>query len=318
MERALQLAANGAGHVSPNPMVGAVIVAPDGRIIGEGWHRRYGEAHAEVNAFRNVAPADEHLVPESTIFVTLEPCSHYGKTPPCAKLLIDKRIKRAVVGTGDPNPRVAGRGIRMLREAGIEVVEDVLRDECRLINKRFFTAHTLHRPWILLKWAESADGFIAADNGEPVKFSTPVTTVLMHRERSMVDAIMVGTNTVVNDNPSLTLRNWPGRNPRPVVFASPRLEETKRYQLLWREPIILDPSLPLEENMRLLFSEHGVTSLMVEGGATLLESFLKAGLYDEIRVERSPQRLGSGIKAPRLECEGSQAAEEPETLLKKT
>ena len=165
MRRALQLAANGAGHLSPNPMVGAVIVGAEGRILGEGWHRKYGGPHAEVQAFLNVRPEDEPLLRDATIYVTLEPCSHYGKTPPCALLLVNKGIRRAVIGCGDPNPKVAGRGIRILREAGIEVTENVLRDECMALNKRFMTTHIKRRPWILLKWAQSADGFIAAKSG---------------------------------------------------------------------------------------------------------------------------------------------------------
>lgn len=303
MERALQLALKGGGHVSPNPMVGAVIVAPDGRIIGEGYHRRYGEAHAEVNAFRSVREADLPLIGESTIYVTLEPCSHYGKTPPCAKLLCERGIARAVIGIGDPNPKVSGRGVAMLREAGIEVVEDFMRDECAAVNRRFLTAQTQGRPYILLKWAQSADGFIAYDDGNPMHLSTPVTLPLMHCERALCDAIAVGTATILADNPSLDTRLWPGNSPRPVVFISPRLpqpgsEEARDIRLYARDPIFLDPALPLEENMRLLRERYGVTSLMVEGGAELLQSFLDAGLYDEIRVETSPLTAFHGVKAP--------------------
>lgn len=309
MRRALQLAANGAGHVSPNPMVGAVIVGAEGRILGEGWHRKYGGPHAEVQAFLNVRPEDEPLLRDATIYVTLEPCSHYGKTPPCALLLVNKGIRRAVIGCGDPNPKVAGRGIRILREAGIEVTENVLRDECMALNKRFMTTHIKHRPWILLKWAQSADGFIAAPNPGlvsadgtpaylPVKLSCPVGAVLMHRERAMVDAILAGTDTLIADNPSLTSRLWPGNSPHPVIFRSNRLPSG--LNVFARDPIILDPSLPLEENMHLLFADHGVTSLMVEGGASLLQSFIDAGLYDEIRVEKSNKWLSEGLKAPEI------------------
>ena len=290
MKRALQLAAYGAGHVSPNPMVGAVICAPDGRIIGEGWHRLYGSAHAEVNAMASVSQADMALITQSTMYVTLEPCSHYGKTPPCAAMLCERGIRRVVVGTGDPNPRVAGRGIRMLREAGIEVTEDCLRDECRAINVRFFTAHTLHRPWILLKWAEDEHGRMASAEGKPICISSPLTLTLMHAERAMCDAILAGTGTLVTDNPSLATRFWPGRSPRPVVFESPRLRDADRKShitVLDRDPIILDPAVPLADNMRLLFEKHGVTSLMVEGGRTLLDSFIAEGLYDRIRTERA-------------------------------
>lgn len=299
MHRALQLASYGAGHVSPNPMVGAVIVSADGRIIGEGFHRQYGGPHAEVNAVASVRDEDKCLLQESTIFVTLEPCSHYGKTPPCALLLRDTGFHRVVVGTGDPNPKVAGKGVQILREAGIEVVENVLQEECLKINERFFTAQTLKRPWIMLKWAQSADAFIAAPERMPVTLSSPSGLSLMHAQRAATDAILVGTDTLLADNPSLTTRFWPGHSPRPVIFESERLKG-KILKVNQRDPIVLDPKIPLEENMHSLFAEYGVTSLMVEGGAKLLESFIKARLYDQIRVETSPTALHDGIKAPNL------------------
>lgn len=299
MRRALQLSLQGAGHVSPNPMVGAVIVAR-GRIIGQGWHRRWGEAHAEVNAVASVCPADLPLLPEATVYVTLEPCSHYGKTPPCAKLLIDRRVRRVVVGAPDPNPLVSGRGVRMLRQAGIEVTEDVLRAECEAVNVRFMTAQRLGRPHITLKWARTADGFIGALNPDgtpaPLQISTPLSALDVHRLRSMTDAIMVGTGTLLADNPRLDTRLWPGRSPRPVLFASPRLPHDAA--VMQRAPILLDPSLPLGHNMDLLWQRHGISSLLVEGGAQLLQSFLDAGLYDRLRVETSPRTAGKGIKAP--------------------
>lgn len=280
MRRALQLARLGEGLVSPNPMVGAVIVATDGRIIGEGYHHRYGGPHAEVCAVRSVPDADRHLLADSTLYVTLEPCSHYGKTPPCSRLIIDTGILRVVVGSADPFPEVSGRGIRMLREACVEVVEDVLRDECDALNVRFLTAHRLGRPWIQLKWAQSADGFMAGidEDGRPfpVKFSTPVSSVWMHRRRSMVDAIMVGKNTLEIDRPRLDCRLWPGREPRRVEARH-----------------------DLEEEMRELYKE-GVTSLMVEGGPTLLQSFIDIGLYDDLKIEISDKKLGAGLPAPRL------------------
>ncbi len=302
MRRALQLAENGAGFVSPNPMVGAVIVTPDGKIIGEGWHRCYGGPHAEVNAVNSVRPEDEYLIPESTIFVTLEPCSHYGKTPPCSKLLTERGFKRAVIGLADPFREVSGRGIRMLRKAGIEVVENVLEEECRWLNRRFVTAHTLHRPYILLKWAQSADGFIAAidesGNGLPVKLSNPVSAVEMHKERALYDAILAGTNTIITDNPSLTTRLWPGHSPRPATFYSAKIPSDAR--ILSRDPIFLNPDILLHENMSLLYSEYGITSVMIEGGSTTLQHFLNQNLYDEIRVETSSERLLCGIPAPSL------------------
>lgn len=297
MRRALELAEFGAGNVSPNPLVGAVVVAPDGRIIGEGWHRKYGEPHAEVNAISSVRAEDEHLISESTVYVTLEPCSHYGKTPPCSKLLIEKRVKRVVVGIQDPFKEVSGRGIRMLRDAGIEVVIPFMEDECREINRRFFTAHTCKRPYIMLKWCESRDGFIGKEKA-PVKLSNPLSMVAVHRERSLYDAIMVGTDTVITDNPSLTNRLWSGDSPTPVLFESDRLPTDAT--LLGLSPILLDPHFSLEDNMNLLYTKHGVTSLMVEGGAKLLQSFIDTDLYDEIRVEKSVVSISDGIEAPRL------------------
>lgn len=294
MARALQLASCGAGHVSPNPMVGAVLADPSGRIIGEGFHRRYGQAHAEVNCMESVRGEDAHLVRESTMYVTLEPCSHYGKTPPCAAMLCRCGVKRVVVGTGDPNPRVAGRGIAMLREAGIEVVENVLQEECLAINERFFTAQTMKRPWILLKWAEDAAGRMCSPDGAPIVISSPVTRALMHAERAKCDAIMCGTGTLLSDNPSLTVRHWPGESPRPVIFYSARIKGLD-LKIFERDPIILDPSLPLEQNMHILFEEYSITSLMVEGGRRLLDSFIAASLWDRQRVERAVRDCGAPL-----------------------
>ncbi|MDE6787452.1 MAG: bifunctional diaminohydroxyphosphoribosylaminopyrimidine deaminase/5-amino-6-(5-phosphoribosylamino)uracil reductase RibD, partial [Muribaculaceae bacterium] len=280
MKRALELEEHGRGYVSPNPMVGAVIVAADGKIIGEGYHHRFGGPHAEVCAINSVKESERNLLSDSTIYVTLEPCSHYGKTPPCAKLIIDTGIPRVVVGSADPFIEVSGKGIRMLREAGVEVAEDVLREECDALNVRFLTAHRLRRPWIQLKWAQSADGFMAGIDNDgkpfPVKFSTPVSSVWMHRRRSMVDAIMVGKNTLEIDHPRLDCRYWPGRAPRRVV-----------------------PRHDLEQQMRELYDE-GVTSLMVEGGPTLLQSFIDLGLYDDIQIETAEKKLGDGLPAPKF------------------
>lgn len=291
MRRALDLAAFGAGFVSPNPMVGAVIVSPDGKIIGEGWHRKYGGPHAEVNAVRSVPQDLRHLLPESTIYVTLEPCSHYGKTPPCSELLIREKLKRVVIGSPDPFPLVSGRGVKMLREAGIEVTEGCLREECDELNQRFITAHTLQRPYILLKWAQTAEGSLntldESGNQIPLLISTPLTSTLMHRERALTDAILVGTNTVIIDNPSLTTRLWPGTNPRPVTFFSPRLPEEAK--IMERGVILLNKEKSLPEEMHRLYKEFGITSLMVEGGPKVLRSFLDSELADALRVEVSPQ-----------------------------
>ena len=314
MRRALQLARQGAGHTSPNPMVGAVIVAPDGTIIGEGWHRRCGEGHAEVNAVASVK--DAALLRDSTIYVTLEPCSHYGKTPPCAKLLLERGIPRVVVGCLDPFPEVSGRGVAMLREAGVEVVVGVLEQQCRDLNRRFMTAHTTVRPWVQLKWAQTADGFIALppDAGEnPLHMSTPVTMRLMHRQRALCDAIVVGAATGRIDNPSLTTRQWPGRSPLRVVLSR-NLSFPQDLKLLTDglptivyngvknetcgavEYVKMDTTNPqswLQDLYR-----RGITSVMVEGGTQVLQQMIDAGTWDEARIEVSPRRVGQGVPAP--------------------
>lgn len=302
MSRALQLALNGAGFVSPNPMVGAVVVAPGGRIIGEGWHRRFGGPHAEVNAVDSVAESDRRLFRESTVYVTLEPCSHYGKTPPCARLLGRLGFRRVVVACGDPNPKVSGRGVSILRESGCEVTEGVMEEEARWLNRRFMTAQTLGRPWIQLKWAESADGFIGglddAGNPAPERLSTALGSVWMHRERAMADAIVVGSGTALSDRPSLTVRLWPGRGPLRVVA-----DRRGRVDLGGLFPegnavSICADGRSLRESMEMLLRDHGVGSVMVEGGAGLLRSFIAEGLYDDIRIERSARKLGRGVAAP--------------------
>lgn len=305
MRRALGLAAAGRGHVSPNPMVGAVIVSPDGRIIGEGWHRRYGGPHAEVNAVRAVADCDRCLLPQSTIYVTLEPCSHYGKTPPCAKLLVDIGIGRVVVGAGDPNPKVSGRGIEMLRQAGITVETGLLADESRRLNKTFMTAQTMHRPFVTLKWAQSADGFIdhRREAGEAAaRFSTPLSSLLVHDRRSTHDAIAVGARTALLDRPRLDTRLVDGRSPRRILFD--------RHGLVgdgdW---LRVDSTMPLSEALHTLFADHNISSLLVEGGASLLGGFISSGLWDEAYVEVSPKMLGNEgtTPAPTFPCVPSAA-----------
>ncbi len=309
MRRALQLARQGGGHASPNPMVGAVVVHR-GKIIGEGFHRCCGQGHAEVNAIASVR--DHTLLSESTIYVTLEPCSHYGKTPPCAKLLIEKNIKRVVVGTLDPFEKVSGRGVQMLREAGVEVEVGILEQQCRDLNRRFFTAHTTGMPWVMLKWAQSSDGFLADENGA-VQFSTPLTRALMHRERSMVDAIVVGANTVKIDNPSLTTRHWSGNSPLRVVLdknlSMPSdckliadggktliynaIKNETKGSLEWVKLNTIEPQSWLRDLYR-----RGITSVMVEGGANVLQQMLDANAWNELRIEISPATLRKGIKAP--------------------
>ena len=316
MRRALQLARQGEGHTSPNPMVGAVIVGPDGTIVGEGWHRRCGEGHAEVNAVASARNAS--LLKDSTLYVTLEPCSHYGKTPPCARLIIERGIPRVVVGCLDPFVKVAGRGVKMLQEAGVEVIVGVLEQECRELNRRFMTAHTLGRPWVQLKWAQTADGYIALppEAGEnPLHMSTPVTMRLMHRQRALCDAIVVGANTARIDNPSLTTRYWPGRSPLRVILSR-NLSIPDNLNLLTDglptivyngvknetvgavEYVQMDTTSPqawLEDLYR-----RKVTSVMVEGGTRVLQDMIEAGAWDEARIETSPRRVGQGVVAPHI------------------
>lgn len=296
MSRALQLAANGQQHASPNPMVGAVVVAPDGRIIGEGWHRRCGGPHAEVNAIRSVPPADRPLIAQSTVYVTLEPCSHYGKTPPCALLLVSEHVRRVVVATLDPFPKVAGRGIAMLREAGIEVTVGVLEDEALKLNRRFMTAHTLHRPYITLKWAQSADGWMDSLTRHPMAFSTPLTQTLTHRLRSLHDGIITSAHTANADNPRLDVRRWPwGNTPRPVILYRNERPDASLglFADTERNVITIDCNgRDLADIMGELYASHGLTSVLVETGPHMLGRFIEAGLWDEIRAEISPAILG--------------------------
>ena len=278
MRRCLQLATYGKGFVAPNPMVGAVIVH-DNRIIGEGFHEKYGDAHAEVQAIASVK--DEKQLKSSTLYVNLEPCSHYGKTPPCVDLIREKQIPRVVIGHEDPFPEVSGRGIKILREAGVEVICGVLEDECKGLNKRYLTYILKRRPYILLKWAQSADGFIDRhreenDGKAPVQFSNAFTQMLVHKIRSEEAAIMVGTRTLQLDKPALNVRYWRGNNP---------------------ERIRVDSRQSLQQQINALY-ERKIQSLMVEGGAKLLHSFLNENLWDEIQVEVASFPLHSGIAAP--------------------
>ena len=313
MRRALKLAAYGLGHVSPNPMVGAVITDPSGRIIGEGWHRQYGGPHAEVNAVRSVKDTDKALLGSSTIYVTLEPCSHYGKTPPCAKLLADIGIGRVVVAAGDPNPKVSGRGIAMLRQAGIQVEEGLLAEESRELNKTFMTAQTLGRPFVTLKWARSADGFkdIKRQSGEAAaRFSTTLSSQLVHWRRATHDAIAVGATTAIADNPRLDVRMIDGKSPRPIIFDRHGLASAQQCRLLsdvTRNVLHISTCELLEDTLKHLFEEEGISSLLVEGGAKLLSEFIATGLWDEAFEEVSPCRLGSSgrVKAPHIEASPS-------------
>jgi diaminohydroxyphosphoribosylaminopyrimidine deaminase/5-amino-6-(5-phosphoribosylamino)uracil reductase len=275
MRRCLQLAANGIQGARPNPMVGAVIVARD-RIIGEGYHVRCGQGHAEVNAFASVRADDEPLLREATMYVSLEPCAHYGKTPPCADLIVSKGVRRVVVGCEDPFAQVQGRGIQKLRQADIDVTVGVLEEECRWLNRRFFTYHSKHRPYIILKWAQTANGFID-DHGQALAISSPFTQMLSHRLRAEEDAILVGRVTDEREHPQLTVRHWVGRSPKRLV---------------------VDRQHPL--NLQNLHA-HGVQSLIVEGGAQTLQSFIDQKLWDELRVETNLQlTVSGGTRAPQV------------------
>ena len=285
MRRCLQLASNGIHGARPNPMVGAVISLPPApskgrgswRIIGEGYHVRCGQGHAEVNAFASVKPEDEALLKDATIYVSLEPCSHYGKTPPCADLIIKKGVRRVVVGTIDPFAEVQGRGIKKLQDAGIDVTVGVLEKECQWLNRRFFTYHSKHRPYIILKWAQTANGFID-DHGKALQISNEQTQMLSHQLRAEEDAILVGHTTDVREHPQLTVRHWHGPNPKRVVLTHQR---------------------PLPQLIDDLY-QQGIQSLIVEGGRQTHESFIEAGLWDEIRVETGPMTVTDGTRAPQL------------------
>lgn len=304
MRRCLQLARCGREHAAPNPMVGAVIVC-GGRIIGEGYHQRCGGPHAEVNAVRSVA--DPRLLSQSTLYVSLEPCAHYGKTPPCARLIVETGIPRVVVGCRDPFSRVDGRGIDMLREAGVEVSVGVLEEECRWLNRRFITFHTLHRPYITLKWAQSRDGFIdrrrTSAEVPAVRFSTPVTQALVHRLRAENEAILVGRRTWELDCPSLTVRYWHGIHPLPVVVSSCGCRVGREALAADAGSAEPETGISAADCLTELMAElhrRGVQSLLVEGGAQTLQQFIDRELWDEARVETAPMTLREGIAAPHI------------------
>lgn len=326
MRRALDLAPLGLGAVSPNPLVGCVVVFED-KIIGEGWHQRYSQAHAEVNAVNEVLARfgeteAARLLAEATAYVTLEPCSHWGKTPPCADLLVRHRLRRVVVCNDDPNPLVAGQGLQKLREAGMEVETGLLADEGRWLNRRFFTNIEKKRPYVVLKWAESADGFIAKPDFGAVQISNSLSRQLVHKWRREEDAILVGTRTARYDNPQLTAREWPGpdgpgsRNPVRVVIdrlvtlpptlrlfdgTTPTLcyTTTETPEIEGATFVCLDPEGEFLPQLLADLHRRRLGSVLVEGGAATLKSFLESGLWDEIRLFRSPVSLGMGIAAPR-------------------
>jgi len=291
MARCIQLAENGRQNAQPNPMVGAVIVC-DGKVIGEGYHVRCGEGHAEVNACASVKPEDEHLLKDSTIYVSLEPCSHYGKTPPCADLLVSKGFKRCVIGCQDPFAKVQGRGIQKLKDAGIEVEVGVMEAECKALNKRFMTFHGKHRPFVTLKWAESADGYIDGH------ISNELTQMICHKRRAEHQAILVGRRTFEIDSPSLNVREWHGHSPKKYVVSSQELALPEGFNLIKTNSV--------KEILERLY-EDGVQSVLVEGGAQLLQSFIDSNLWDECYVERGNEAICGMVRAPRMngECVGS-------------
>ena len=319
MQRCLQLARCGSGSTSPNPMVGAVIVCDD-RIIGEGYHIRAGEPHAEVNAVNSVAQCDKHLLERSTMYVSLEPCSHYGKTPPCCDLIIARRIARVVIATTDFNVQVNGGGIARMREAGVEVVVGLLEDESRRLNGAFFTCHQQDRPFVTLKWAQSADGFIdrLRDGGQALCISSGVSRVAVHKLRSMHDAILVGTRTALLDNSSLDVRYWAGRVPLRLVIdregvlpSTLRLFDGSHPTVVLTtcynngkfgknvEQVVIDFSRDIIPQILDFLHSRKLNSLLVEGGAVLLRSFIDSGLWDAARVEVNPSLfVGEGVVAP--------------------
>ncbi len=314
MKRALSLAKLGLGKVAPNPMVGCVIVCND-KIIGEGYHKVFGGPHAEVNAIQQVK--DQSLLTESTAFVTLEPCAHFGKTPPCADLLIKSGVKKVVIGTRDSNPLVAGKGIEKLQKAGIEVVENIMEKECRQLNRRFFTFHEKSRPYVILKWAQTLDGYLdkqrSPDEIGINWISGPETKSLVHKWRSEEQAILVGRNTIMNDNPSLTVRDYSGKNPIRVVIDSQltignlknvfsddaetlvfnRIKNEKQATIEW----IKIQETSTDNILKELF-KRGIQSILVEGGSRTLQYFIIDNVWDEARIIVGDLQFGAGIKAP--------------------
>jgi diaminohydroxyphosphoribosylaminopyrimidine deaminase/5-amino-6-(5-phosphoribosylamino)uracil reductase len=317
MQRCLDLAILGMGQVAPNPMVGCVIVH-NGRIIGEGYHEQYGQAHAEVNAIHSVK--DPALLKHSTLYVTLEPCAHFGKTPPCADLIIRSGIPHVVIGTVDPFAKVAGKGIERMGKAGIKVETGILEQQCREINRRFFTFHEKKRPFVLLKWAQTLDGYVDTDRSEtqhPTWITNALCKRLVHKQRSEESAILIGTNTALFDNPSLTVREWTGTQPvRMVIDRTLRLD-TDLHLFDQNAPTWVFTSSPAVDSEGIRYFtldfdydiipqllnelyEQNILSLIVEGGSFLLNSFLKAGLWDEAYVYSGNQFFGNGIKAPHI------------------
>lgn len=320
MERCLELAANGLGYVAPNPMVGSVIVC-DNQIIGEGFHRKYGMPHAEVNAIQSVK--DQSLLKKSTLYVNLEPCAHMGKTPPCTDLIIEKGIPKVVIGISDPNSLVAGRGIDKLRKSGIEVIDRVLPMHCRNLNKRFFTYHKKKRPYTILKWAQSSDGFmdVIRKPGDTIGvnwISNTTSRKLVHKWRAEEQAIFAGTDTIINDDPELTVRLWKGDSPlRIVIDRNLRIPQFAKVFNNTVPTLIFNNSIAkIQGNTEFIKLEKGsdplkqifdemykreILSVIVEGGKKLLVSFLEKNTWDEARVIIGKKKFIRGLKAPEIQ-----------------
>jgi diaminohydroxyphosphoribosylaminopyrimidine deaminase/5-amino-6-(5-phosphoribosylamino)uracil reductase len=318
IQRCIQLAKNGLGTTYPNPMVGSVIVYED-RIIGEGWHKKAGEPHAEVNAINSVK--DKSLLKKATIYVSLEPCSHFGKTPPCSDLIVKNAISQVVIGTVDPNVKVAGNGIKKLIEAGIKVTVGILENECHELNKRFFTFHQKKRPYLILKWAESQDGFISPkvkSEQKPVWITNAYSRQVVHKWRSEEQAILVGTQTVIDDNPKLTVRDWTGNNPiRIVLDQNSRIAKKSHVHDNQLKTIVLSKATTTINQENLIFESidfekkmanqvidlmyrYQIQSVIIEGGRQTLQTFIDANLWDEVRVFKGNALLREGTKAPEL------------------
>lgn len=306
IHRCIQIAKNGLGTSRPNPMVGAVVVV-NNKIIGEGFTSPFGGPHAEVNAINSVKQKD--ALEKATLYVTLEPCSHYGKTPPCSDLILEKKIPRVVIGCMDDNPKVAGRGIEKLKASGCDVTVGVLNEECKKHHRRFFTFVYKKRPYIILKWAESSDGFIAPKEKKekkPVWITNRYSRQLVHRWRAEEQAILVGTKTVLSDNPSLTVRDWHGNNPKRYILGTTEIEATnyrirnnKAATVLLNQNVI-DFTLPIASQVCNFLFNNDVNSIIIEGGAKTIQSFIDEGLWDEARIFTGSTEIKNGTKAPKF------------------
>lgn len=317
MMRCIELAKNGLGTTYPNPLVGSVIVH-NKIIIGEGWHYKSGNPHAEVNAINSVK--DQSLLKEATIYVNLEPCSHFGKTPPCANLILEKGIKKVVIGSMDPNPKVSGKGIQLLKDHGCDVVQQILEKECDVLNKRFFTFYNQKRPYIILKWAETVDGIISPKvriENKPVWITNNYSRQIVHQWRAEEQAILIGTNTAIEDNPSLTTRDWNGNSPIRIVLdrelklppTSAVFNESAKTIIITEKRIenkdhlifeTMDFSINIAQQICSMIYRYKIQSLIIEGGTKTLQTFIDENLWDEARVFRGINEFNEGTKAPTI------------------